>query len=210
MRRHLALLSSIVGTLVVTAVITSAARCTDDAGQVVPTPEPTRVALSTPTAPATPGTWRPDSTASSVEDAASFGRDVILTTFGAHAVRELEYTETTVGALRQLFGPSTTGRLDDAGAKVETLQAEDDWSVWAIRARGAFQAFHMGLATQPPPLEWVWILVLRDRAGLTWFATNSDHDLSQLGDVGQVSLPVDWGPVHVEPPLEPGETVPSP
>ncbi len=115
-------------------------------------------------------------------------------------IQSLTYVNTTIGQLRKLFGPPKAP--GDLASTVGAFKARDDTLVWAIVARGQFPTFHMGLGTQLPPTSAVWLFVLHDLAGNLSADTNDNYDISQLGEVREIPLPLaKWPtPVALEPP----------
>ncbi len=144
-----------------------------------------------------------NSTASNAQEAVGFAREEYsacppyCTTDSDF--RSVEYVQTTKSKLRQVIGPAKSHLLGDPGATVEGIDAPEDWPVWAVVARGSFHGRAAALATQEYHVgSNFWVLVPKDRQGFgANFATDTNYDISQLGEVHDVPLPLAKWPTPV-------------
>ena len=93
------------------------------------------------------------------------------------------YVEATVGAARNVLDPRR---------EMKTWDTPDDVPALIFVASGRFRMWSMGAYAEPTPpiFTRLWIVVPLGTRGVQWSGADHDIDLSQLGAVHEVPLPL--------------------
>ncbi len=149
-------------------------------------------ALSSTSHP-TPATGKP---AETVNDALNIARLKFTASppFRVHEIDSVVYVKSTVGEARSLFDPELT---------IKAWDAADDLPAWVVVASGRFQRVSRRGATDwaKEPLTWhstVWVVVPKGEIGVHSGIRNEEYDLSQLGTVIEVPVPLAEFPDPIE------------
>jgi hypothetical protein len=131
------------------------------------------------------------SAAHNEDEAAAIVREVLTSPppLGAQDLASITYTRTTVGNARNLFDPN---RETKAWGTPNDLQA------WAFVLHGNFTLWTQGAEPHvSPAYTTLWIVIPVGQPGTFWATDNNSYDLSQLGPVGRLSLPLPPWPTPV-------------
>lgn len=130
--------------------------------------------------------------AESVDDAASFAREQLMAMppFVVTEPQSLTYVRATVGDARDLFDPDRDTAVWDT---------PDDVPAVIFVAYGEFQWRSVpGSATPGPAYNTVWVVVPLGVRGTHLGGANEQYDLTALGEVGEVRVPLPPFPTPVE------------
>ncbi len=168
----------------------------DDSGPASLAVTTTRVqgpATPTPSAKLTPAvpTSSIGQPANTVEEALGQARSVFTSAppFVVHDIESVVYVDTTVGRARELFDPDHERKAWDA---------PDHLPAWVVVAYGSFQVKSVpGSSTPGPSLTSVWVVIPEGDVGLHWWVDSQSYELSRLGTVVEVPLPLPPFPTPV-------------
>ena len=156
----------------------------------------------------TPGDATPPSTPFSgllgripntAQDAGDIARDLFTgcPPWCGSQIASIDYVETTAGGVRQFFGPGKAGHPDDPGDVVGAFSGSENLKVWLVVAHGTFRESSVLLKTPLPTVNNLWAVVPYGQANPQYVATNKNIDLSQLGTVHHILLPLPPFPTPV-------------
>jgi hypothetical protein len=115
-------------------------------------------------------------------------------------IDEIEFVETTVGQARRFFGTGGEKVGDDPGDYLGSSNTPDGWpddlKVWFVIAHGTFHETHVAIRSLPPPVSNLWAIVAYG-GHTSYFATDDEYDLSQLGRIRHIELPLPPYPTPV-------------
>ncbi len=137
-------------------------------------------------------------------DAVSFAKEVFTSSCPPTCnprIDTVQYVKTTVGQAKSRLASASDGHFDP-GKRVAGWGA-DDLPIWIVVAKGQFTKFSIIDPTPGPPFSSLWVIFPMGRAGSFPFPSNAQYDLSQLGTVHNVPLPLPPFPTPVN--LTPSE-----
>jgi hypothetical protein len=112
----------------------------------------------------------------------------------ADSVQSVVYVATSVGRARDLFDPHR-----EIGSGRFFTDAPPDSPVWVVVAYGDFVWANRGVVEVPRvSYTAVWFVIPVGETGLYYDASNERYDLSRLGNVVGVPLPLPPFPAPVE------------
>lgn len=176
--------------LALTALLCITLSCGGDDGSsaslaVTSTPSQ-RPATPSPSATLTPAvpTSSIGQPANTVEEALGLARDRFTAAppFVVHDIESVVHVDTTVGQARDLFDPEHERKAWDA---------PDHLPAWGVVAYGSFQVKSVpGSSTPGPSLTSVWVVIPKGDVGLHWWVDDQSYELSRLGTVVEVPVPL--------------------
>ncbi|MGB2694441.1 MAG: hypothetical protein WBD55_04540 [Dehalococcoidia bacterium] len=154
------------------------------------------VPLKLPTYYPSPGPTLPwksatTGTAENVQEAASFARELIyaMPPFESVELRSLTYVEATVGEGRDLYDPGREDKIPDIA---------DDVAAVIFVAHGRFEWRDLAGSATPGPVYSSRLLIIPlGKSGSFSDASDEEYDLSALGEVSEVPLPLPEWPTPV-------------
>lgn len=132
--------------------------------------------------------------AKTINDALNVSREFFTASppFLVHEIESVSYVESSVGEARTLFDPDRV---------LELWGAADDWPAWVVVASGQFQRGTLRADGTRGTGGWertVWVVVPMDEIGAYSGIRNEEYDLSQLGAVKEVPVPLAEFPNPIE------------